>query len=310
MKKSLHLLLAALLVTVGACSDDPLVTDPVNGPTADAGNDQTEEDVDGSGDEVVLLDGSGSTAGDAAIATYAWSEGGVDIGGGPTLSATFDVGVHDVLLTVTDEAGLSDTDNVLITVEAQAALPPTVTIVAPVDLAEFDEGADVTFEGNAVDQFSIEIPPEDLEWTSERDGVLGTGNSLTVNTLSVGEHGITLTAVDSDGVEGTSRITIRVNEVLVVSFADDILPYFEASGGAVTCTACHGAAAQQGGIRLDSYAEVSTGVGTGPLIVAGNSADPTAVLLPKVLADHNDGSDDAAFAVDLAQWIDDGAEDN
>ena len=322
MKKSLHLLLAALLVTVGACNDDPLFEIPCDAPTADAGVDQTVTDADDSGDEVVLLDGSASTAAGAdAIATYAWTEGGVDIvgatvDGGRTLSAGFDVGVHNVTLTVTTVSGCADTDEVVITVETLAVIPelPTVTIVAPADSSEFTQGdTDITFTGNAVDQFGVEVPPADLEWTSDIDGVLGIGNVLDVSpdSLTAGNHVITLTAIDSESLEGTAEINITVNAAAgVVSFGNDILPYFEASGGAVTCTLCHGATAQQGGIRLDSYTEVSTGVGTGPLIVPGDSADTTAVLLPKVLADHNDGADDAAFAVDLAQWIDDGANDN
>ena len=309
MKKSLHLLLAALLVTVGACNDDPLETDPVTGPVADAGMDRTVEDDDGNDEEVVLLDGSGSTAGDAAIATYAWSEGGVDIfgttsDGGRTLSAAFDVGAHDVLLTVTDAAGHSDTDNVLITVEAQATVPPTVTIVAPVDLDEFDEGADVTFEGNAVDQFSVEVPPEDLEWMSELDGVLGTGNALTVNTLSVGGHVITLTAVDSEGLDGRSTITITVNEVLdVVSYAADIQPYLNTN-----CTACHGATLQQLGVRLDSYAATMTAGDNGATVVPGDATMGT--LMARLNAGHQGAPHGTTIVTDTESWITAGADDN
>ena len=304
----------AFLLT--ACNDDPLFEIPCDAPTADAGVDQTVTDADDSGDEVVLLDGSASTAAGAdAIATYAWTEGGVDIvgatvDGGRTLSAGFDVGVHNVTLTVTTVSGCADTDEVVITVETLAVIPelPTVTIVAPADSSEFTQGdTDITFTGNAVDQFGVEVPPADLEWTSDIDGVLGTGNVLDVSpdSLTAGNHVITLTAIDSESLEGTAEINIVINETLVVSFADDILPYFNG-----TCNGCHGAAAS-GGIRLDSYTEVSTGANAnGPLIVAGDAADATAILLPQVEADHNNGPDDAAFAVDLAQWIDDGADDN
>ena len=272
-------------------------------------------DGDESGDETVVLDGSGSTAtGNDAINTYAWTEDGVGIvgatqDGGRTLSTTFDVGVHNVVLTVTSVSGCTDTDDVVITV-VTAVIPelPTVTIVTPADAAEFDQGGtDITFTGNAVDQFDNEIPPEDLEWTSDVDGVLGNGNTLDVSpaSLTAGNHVITLTAIDAQGSVGTSEINIVINEATVVSFADNILPYFDGS-----CNSCHGAAAE-GGIRLDSYTEVSTGSNAnGPLIVAGDSNDATAILLPKVEADHNNGPDDAAFAVDLAAWIDAGAEDN
>jgi len=321
MKKSLHLLLAGLLTTVSvsACNDDPLFEIPCDAPTADAGADQNVVDGDESGDEIVVLDGSGSTAtGNDAINTYAWTEDGVAItgatqDGGRTLSTTFTVGVHNVVLTVTSVTGCTDTDDVVITV-VQAVIPevPVVTIVTPADAAEFDQGGtDITFTGNAVDQFDNEIPPEDLEWTSDIDGFMGSGNVLdySPDQLTVGEQVITLTAVDGEGFEGTSTVNITINAAPEpVSFADDVLPYFVDFG----CTACHGTDNQFGGIRLDSWTEVSTGSnGNGPLIVAGNSADATAILIPKLLAAHNDGPDDQVFVDEsLAPWIDNGAEDN
>ena len=314
MKKSLQLFLAALLVTVGACGDEALVTDPVVSPTADAGDDQTAFDADNSGDAIVLLDGSGSIGGDFKISTYTWldTDGSEIVGattdGGRTLSAGLTVGDHDVLLRVRDEKGYIAYDSVMVRIEGAAVIPelPVVTIAAPANLSEFDAGADITFMGSALDQYDVEVPPEDLEWMSDVDGVLGTGNSLTVNTLSADIHVITLTATDDQDFKGTSSITITVNP-MPVSFADDIQPYFVDSG----CTSCHGDTNQMGGIRLDSYDEVATGSsGNGPLIVASNSADATAILLPKVEADHNNGDDDAGFAIELALWIDDGADDN
>ena len=414
MKKSLHLLLAALLVTVGACNDDPLFEIPPEAPTtvaagvqgtnanitwtpgagatsqevrmsplvpvpASAGtallvqedqvqtfNDNTtssalfENLTEGTtyATTVTAINGSSRTSSDPIMVEIAGSvlapvlnsceaaEGGADpssvfmewtavdgaenyavtltpAGGGDpladvapasTTSWIWDSTIYEITEGETYTCQVASViggetygSNTLdYTVAGNAA--PTVTIVTPADMSEFTQGdTDITFEGNAVDQFDNEIPPEDLEWTSDVDGVLGTGNVLDVSpaSLTVGNHVITLTAIDSESNEGTAQINIVINESLVVSFANDILPYFDTS-----CNSCHGAAAL-GGIRLDSYTEVSTGSNAnGPLIVAGNSGDATAILLPQVEADHNNGPDDAAFAVDLAEWIDDGAEDN
>ncbi len=316
MKKTLHLLLAALVVTAAACNDDPLYEIPCDAPTADAGPDQTvAEDAVGEG-AVVLLDGRGSTPADAAqpITNYSWSEDGTVLVGASaiegTVSITFAEGVHTVTLTVTSSTGCTDTDQVTITVEALTSVPPTVTLTSPADMAEFDEGVDIDFAGSAVDADGVAIPGADLEWSSDVDGVLGTGEALTVNDLSVGDHVITLTATDAEGVEGTATIDIVVNAVaLIPSFATDIQPYFVDSG----CTACHGAALQLGGFRLDNYTEITTGSnGAGdPLIVAGDAADATAILIPQLEADHQNGADDQGF-VDtyLAPWINDGAQDN
>jgi len=409
MKKSLHLFLAALLVTVGACNDDPLFEIPPDAPTSVTGA------VQGTSANITWTPGPGATsqevrmsplvpvpasAGtamlveDDRVQTFAdnttssalfenLTEGTsyettvtaingdsrtssdpivVQIAGSSTVPMITSVAVdpsdattvivewtavegaenYQVSLTADDAtgdfqeiAGASATSfpfspvNPGTTYTAEVCLftqgggvgecsstvdytvpsgVPTVTIAQPADSAEFSQGGtDITFMGSAVDQFDNEIPPEDLEWSSDIDGVLGTGNVLDVSpdSLTAGNHVITLTAIDAESNEGTSEINIVINAVLMVSFADDILPYFDGS-----CNSCHGAAAL-GGIRLDSYTEVSTGSNAnGPLIVAGNSADATATLLPQVEADHNNGPDDATFAGVLAQWIDDGADDN
>jgi len=411
MKKSLHLLLAALLVTVGACNDDPLFEIPPEAPTSVTGavqgtsanitwtpglgatsqevrmsplvpvpasagtallvqedqvqtfNDNTtssalfENLTEGTtySTTVTAINGDSRTSSDPILVQIAGSVLAPVLNsceaaeGDPTSismdwSAVQDAENYAVSITpmsggdpITDVAPAAATtwlwDSTIYTIVdgetytcqvasviggetypsntidyTVEAVLPNVTIAAPADMSEFTQGdTDISFMGNAVDQFDNEIPPEDLEWTSDVDGVLGTGNVLDVSpaSLTVGNHVITLTAIDSESNEGTAEINIVINESLIVSFANDILPYFDAS-----CNSCHGAAAL-GGIRLDSYTEVSTGSNdNGPLIVAGNSADATAILLPRVEADHNNGPDDAAFAVDLAEWIDDGAEDN
>ena len=414
MKKSLHLLLAALLVTVGACNDDPLFEIPPEAPTTVAAavqgtsatitwtpgagatsqevrlspvvpvplsqgtallveDDRVQTFADNTTSSalfenltqgttysatVTAINGSSRTSSEPISVVIAGSllapvlnsceaaEGGADpssvfmewtavdgavnyavtltpAGGGDALadvapasttSWIWDSTIYEITEGETYTCQVASviggetygSNTLEYTVAGNAA--PTVTIVTPADMSEFTQGdTDITFEGNAVDQFDNEIPPEDLEWTSDVDGVLGTGNVLDVSpaALTAGNHVITLTAIDAESNEGTAEINIVINEALVVSFATDILPYFDTS-----CNSCHGAAAL-GGIRLDSYTEVSTGSNAnGPLIVAGDSNDATAILLPQVEADHNNGPDDAAFAVELAAWIDAGAEDN
>ena len=182
-------------------------------PTADAGADQTVTDADSGGDEDVTLDGSASTDGDGTIASYSWTENSVEIATGATPTVTFAVGAHTVTLTVTDDEGATDTDDVLITVNS-----PTVF------------------------------------------------------------------------------------------FATDIQPYFEA--GQANCVQCHSGGTGLAGVNLDSYTAILTDGNNGSLVVPGNSADATAILIPKLNANHNDGPDVAGFVVTLSQWIDEGALDN
>ena len=50
-------------------------------------------------------------------------------------------------------------------------------------------------------------------WASNRDGQIGTGTSFQRDDLSIGVHGITLTAIDGHENEGSHSVTIAVEEV-------------------------------------------------------------------------------------------------
>lgn len=87
-------------------------------PFANAGPDQTLNDVDGNDSESVTLDGSGSSDADGTIESYEWdtNNDGVTDRLGVIVDVVFAVGTHTVTLTVTDNHGLKDTDEVIITV--------------------------------------------------------------------------------------------------------------------------------------------------------------------------------------------------
>ena len=85
-------------------------------PTANAGTDQTVTDSDDSGSELVTLDGAGSSDSDGNIVAYEWSEGGSTIATGASPTVTLGVGAHTITLTVTDDGGASDTDQVTVVV--------------------------------------------------------------------------------------------------------------------------------------------------------------------------------------------------
>jgi subtilisin family serine protease len=97
-----------------------VVAQPNQAPTADAGGDQSVKDGDESGDEVITLDGSGSSDSDGSIVSYSWSVGGVEVATGATANVTQAVadGTVTYTLTVTDDGGLTATDTVDVTVTA------------------------------------------------------------------------------------------------------------------------------------------------------------------------------------------------
>ena len=85
---------------------------------------------------------------------------------------------------------------------------PTVTIVTPVNNGTFNTGAIIVFSGTATDPEDGNIAAS-LEWTSDRDGHIGTGAGFN-RTLTNGNHVITASLVDTAGNSGTASISISV----------------------------------------------------------------------------------------------------
>lgn len=88
--------------------------------------------------------------------------------------------------------------------------PPDVTIDAPSPGASFEEGEAVTFEGSATDPEDGSLTGGALVWSSDVDGQLGTGTSVTVSSLATGDHAVTLEATDSDGATASDQISVAV----------------------------------------------------------------------------------------------------
>jgi hypothetical protein len=68
----------------------------------------------------------------------------------------------------------------------------------------------VVFSGYAYDPEDGSLPPSALSWASDKDGPLGTGTTLELDTLSFGKHVITLTATDSDSQTATATVNIAI----------------------------------------------------------------------------------------------------
>ena len=102
-----------VLVTIPG---SPLPPPPNQSPVADAGSNQSKQDVDMDGIESFTLNGSGSFDPDGAIVSYEWSIQGSVVGTGANPVITLPIGVYTVTLTVTDDEGATGTDTMAITV--------------------------------------------------------------------------------------------------------------------------------------------------------------------------------------------------
>jgi hypothetical protein len=87
---------------------------------------------------------------------------------------------------------------------------PFVGITGPQDGTVVQAGGLVVLGGAATDLEDGPFTDGSLTWSSDKDGLLGTGESLPVNTLSAGQHTITLTATDSNSASASQSITVIV----------------------------------------------------------------------------------------------------
>ena len=66
-----------------------------------------------------------------------------------------------------------------------------------------DEGGNITWE-------DITIKGDDLIWTSNIDGQIGTGTDFEIDSLSIGEHTITLTGLGYNQIRASTSIKILI----------------------------------------------------------------------------------------------------
>jgi hypothetical protein len=92
--------------------------------------------------------------------------------------------------------------------------PPIAWIAMPSNeggaVPAFPRGQRVILEGNATDWEDGPLPEGALTWHSDLDGLLDTGRSIEVTTLSPGVHEVSLQAEDSEGQTGEDVISIEI----------------------------------------------------------------------------------------------------
>jgi hypothetical protein len=87
---------------------------------------------------------------------------------------------------------------------------PQVSIGAPQDGQTFDVGAPIILRGLATDVQDGPLSGATLRWTSDQGASLGSGLQQIATTLPVGDHVITLTATDREGLTASASVHITV----------------------------------------------------------------------------------------------------
>lgn len=87
---------------------------------------------------------------------------------------------------------------------------PLASIDSPPQGTAYTLGETVLMAGSAFDPEDGELPDTALTWSSNVAGVLGTGGWFERSDLALGQHIITLSAVDSKGHTATANVTITI----------------------------------------------------------------------------------------------------
>jgi hypothetical protein len=91
-----------------------------------------------------------------------------------------------------------------------ATKPPVLGILGIADQTTVPAGRPLTLRGIGVDPDGGMLRGMALEWTSDRDGHLGSGEILSVTHLSPGPHSITLRGTDRHGEQSSTHVQVIV----------------------------------------------------------------------------------------------------
>jgi serine protease len=173
-------------------------------PTAAIDVSETEPDVG----ETVTFDASGSTDPDGTIVEYRWEDDDGDVLTGEVVeAAAYEARPYRITLTVTDDAGATDSTSVTVYVGGQDGdnQPPTANFtVTPSDPRP---GETVTLDGGASTDPDGTIT--EYYWTnSAGDGV--SGEVVELSAPPAGSYDVTLRVTDDDGAIDTITKTVTV----------------------------------------------------------------------------------------------------
>lgn len=192
-------------------------------PVANAGPDQTLTDNDLNGFEPVTLNGSMSFDPEGfPLTNYHWTLGAAVLASGPAATANINlpVGVHTIMLQVTDNTSQTATDTVVITVNP-GNQPPNADAGPDQNLTDTDrDGSElVMLDGSGSSDPDGTIV--NFHWR-EGAATLANGPSPTANILfSLGTHTVTLTVTDNLGAIDSDTMQVMVLPNPCIADTDD-----------------------------------------------------------------------------------------
>ena len=154
----------------------------------------------------VSFNASNSYDSDGSIVSYQWNFKDGHTGSGKTIYHSFDsIGSYDVLLTVTDNDGATDSTTKTINVTDTPNQSPTASFTADHTSGVVPLG--VSF--NASNSYDSDGSIVSYQWNF-KDGHTGSGKTIYHSFDSIGSYDVLLTVTDNDGATDSTTKTINV----------------------------------------------------------------------------------------------------
>src|SRR3989304_7137788 len=191
-------------INTGSCGAIPVIsiTSPSDG------------DIFGEG-TLVTFSGTATDSEDGDLTpSLFWAsdiDGAIGLGGTLSLS-NLSVGTHTITASVTDSA--SNTGSYSHTIMVNPIGIPSISITNPIDGLISADGSEITFTGTATDVEDGDLTAS-IIWTSDLAGSLGSGDSFTTSSLSIGTHTITASVTDSTSKTNSVSIIITIGSKVI-----------------------------------------------------------------------------------------------
>jgi len=119
------------------------------------------------------------------------------------------LGIHKITLKVKDSQNLTGKDSIIIKIIANVTNnAPVIKIIQPTDNRTFIENASISFVAEATDAEDGILTGDSIKWYDNGNNFVN-GTAATA-ILALGNHNISVVAIDSEGASSTDTVSIRV----------------------------------------------------------------------------------------------------